>query len=204
MKITIDVTSGINIFFISDFHLFHKNVILSDNRKPFFNEYNEPDLNLMHETIINNWNLVVRKQDVVFYLGDLTFGKIEETKFILKQLNGKIHFIMGNHDKLKEVENLTRFQSINDYVSLKIFSGDKKDNIHFCLMHYPIFSWDKKYRGNYCIFGHSHHKLDDNEFVKTNRMIDVGCNGINYTPISYKEIIELKKDIFYKNFDNKR
>ena len=81
-----------NLFFTSDFHLSHANVIKFDNR-PF------SDLNEMHEAIIENWNNKVSKDDTVFYLGDLYFkGNVKYIKNLVHQLNGKIYFILGNHD----------------------------------------------------------------------------------------------------------
>ena len=52
----------------------------------------------MHETIIKNWNSVVGKDDIVFNLGDLCFAHQDLAKEIVFKLNGKIHYVIGNHD----------------------------------------------------------------------------------------------------------
>lgn len=191
MKIKIDVGNGSNVFFISDFHLYHKNVIGFDNR-PFRDENGEPDVNKMHRTIITNWNEVVGDNDVVFYLGDLCFGRPEWANNIIYALKGKIHFIMGNHDKYNDIVNSKRFETINDYVDLNILNSDVDRNLHFALMHYPIFSWNRQHHGSFMIHGHSHGNLHHGEtadFYNGRKVMDVGCNLINYTPITYKEVI---------------
>lgn len=47
----------------------------------------------MDEDLINRWNSVVGKKDIVYHIGD--FGKYR----YVKKLNGKIHLICGNHEK---------------------------------------------------------------------------------------------------------
>ena len=190
MKLRVDVSDGKNVLFISDFHLFHKNVIKFDNR-PFVTDNGEADLKTMHDTIIKNWNSVVSKNDVVFYLGDLIFGRKEWADDILKQLNGKIHFIMGNHDDYKEIVSYNRFETISDLVDLKITGADKEYT--FVLCHYPIYSWNKIHHGSFHIHGHTHgnmHHGEDASYYVGRKVMDVGCNIINYTPISYKEVIK--------------
>ena len=197
MKIKIDVSDGKNVYFISDFHLYHKNVIGFDNR-PFRKTNGDPDVEAMHKTIIQNWNSVVNDNDVVFYLGDLCFGRPEWANNIVHTLKGKIHYIMGNHDKYKDIANYGRFESINDLVDLKITSQNFKGDIHFVLCHYPIYSWNKAHHGSYMIHGHSHMGLSNGEFHKDKRIFDVGCNGWDYTPVSYQEIIKIGNKIDYR------
>lgn len=207
MKIKIDIKDGKNIWFSSDFHLYHNNVVNHDNR-PFRNELGEPDVDTMHETLIENWNRVVGKNDIVFYLGDLCFANVKRAIPIVSRLNGTIHFVMGNHDEYEDIVKIGRFSSINDYIDLNIkgipnlnkTKRDKKGNviefadIHFCLMHYPIHSWNRKHHGSVMVHGHCHgnlhHDEDDNYYENGKKAIDVGCNINDYTPVSYKEIIE--------------
>lgn len=191
MKIKIDVSDGKNVFFISDFHLYHKNVIGFDNR-PFRKPNGDPDVETMHKTIIKNWNDVVNDNDVVFYLGDLCFGRPEWANNIIHALKGKIHYIMGNHDKYKDIAGYGRFESINDLVDLKISANHLKGDIHFVLCHYPIYSWNRAHHGSYMVHGHCHgnlHHGEDAGFYIGRKVMDVGCNLINYTPISYTEVI---------------
>lgn len=192
MKIKIDVSDGKNVWFISDFHLYHKNVIKYDNR-PFVDENGGPDLEAMHQAILDGWNKVVKPKDVVFYLGDLCFNKFELAKEFVKQLNGEIHFVMGNHDEYKDIVKIGRFKTVSDLVDLNIIGDKKNKNMHFILMHYPIYSWNRKHHGTTHLHGHCHGNLHHGEsadYYIGKKVMDVGCNLIDYTPISYLEIIE--------------
>lgn len=192
MRIKIDIASGHDIFFISDFHLFHKNVIRFDNR-PFLDEFGQPDLPAMHKTIIDNWNATVDKNDIVFYLGDLCFGRWEWAQQIVDKLNGKIHFVMGNHDRVEDIKKINRFLSINDYVDLNIFNSKTREDFHFTIMHFPIYSWNRMGHGSIHVHGHCHGNLHHGEsasYYENRKVIDVGCNLIDYTPISYKAILK--------------
>ena len=92
-----------NLFFTSDTHFFHKNIIRFCQR-PF------NDMDDMQEKLISNWNNTVPKDGIVFFLGDFAFGNSTEWIKIINQLNGYIYFILGNHDlqncnNLKHLEN---------------------------------------------------------------------------------------------------
>ena len=59
-----------NIFFISDLHVGHANVIKFDGR-PFKNT------DEMHIELIKRWNSVVESDSIVYFLGDLSFARSE-------------------------------------------------------------------------------------------------------------------------------
>jgi calcineurin-like phosphoesterase family protein len=164
----------------------------------------------MHNSIIENFNAVVSKDDVVFYLGDLSFCKGHEKSLLqdmVNKLNGEIHYILGNHDKFEDIKKLNRFKTINDYVEVKIThltpspSDSSKmvlDERLFCCMHYPIYACNKAHHGAIMLHGHSHMALSNDELHTKNRIIDVGCMGYDYKPVSYSKIIEMADKIDYK------
>lgn len=187
-----------NIWFASDYHFLHANVIKYDNR-PF------EDVLEMNEVLIDNWNELVDDKDIVFYLGDLSFERNgNETKKIVDQLNGKIHYILGNHDDEKKITKLNRFETISDYVNLLVDDEDnprKKQGI--IMMHYPILSWDKAHHGDWHLHGHCHQSLANKKIEYYNRkVLDVGCNGWDYKPVSYNEIKNVMKTKEIENVDH--
>lgn len=180
-----------NVWFTSDCHFCHANVIKYDGRP--FNDVEE-----MNEQLILNWNSVVGEKDVVFYLGDLSFDRGGgNTQRIVNELNGKIHYILGNHDDERDIRKLNRFETISDYVNLSIVDLDnprKKQGI--MMMHYPILSWDKAHHGDFMLHGHCHGSLmknPDYDWFYKNKVLDVGCNMHGYRPLHYSEIKEIMK-----------
>lgn len=83
-----------DIWITSDTHFGHANIIQYCNR-PF------KDIEEMDETIIQNWNSVVKPGDKVYHLGDVYFGDGERFLSNFARLNGKKRLVIGNHDDIK-------------------------------------------------------------------------------------------------------
>jgi calcineurin-like phosphoesterase family protein len=170
------------IHFIGDTHFYHKNVIKHDAR-PFI------DIDHMNESLITNWNDKISDKDIVFHLGDLSFGNLLMTKSITDRLNGKIHMIMGNHDDTRVISKLNRFESVNSLLDISIRDGKDYQNIVIC--HYPLASWNKKFHGSWHLHAHTHSNLIDTEIgdiLYKGKVMDVGCMLTEYTPISYNDV----------------
>jgi len=106
------------IYFTSDLHLGHSNIIHLCNR-PFCSTEE------MDAALIANWNQKVHRNDTVYILGDLMFRNQKPPEEYLKQLKGKKHLIIGNHDRtwLKKCDLSLFFESVS---SLNFIS----DGIH--------------------------------------------------------------------------
>ena len=70
---------GSKVFFTSDTHFYHGNIIRFCNR-PF------KDVETMNETIISNWNNTVGQDDIVFHLGDFQ-GYIDRFEHVAMQMH---------------------------------------------------------------------------------------------------------------------
>lgn len=105
--------------YISDLHLFHKSVTKAgkdfDNR-PYQN------IEEMNEDILQKWNSAVTNADHVYILGDLIWRFNENNKeaamTLLKNLNGNLHLILGNHDRSNNAIFKKRFEEITHYKKL--------------------------------------------------------------------------------------
>jgi len=54
----------------------------------------------MNETLIMNYNNVVGKNDVCYWLGDVMYGATKEkVRHILSRMHGRKYLILGNHDR---------------------------------------------------------------------------------------------------------
>ena len=162
----------INTFFISDTHFGHANIIKYCNR-PFLS-VKEMDI-----TMIYNWNKVVGKNDIVCFLGDFCFG---DPKKYLKQLNGIIVFIKGNHDR-NLIETLG--ERVLPYTYYHRYHLGR--NHRFYLIHDPEHIPSLWY--DWAITGHVHNKGDFINF--RDRIINVSVEHIEYTPINIKLIIDM-------------
>lgn len=167
-----------NIWFTSDTHFYHTNIIKFCNL-PF--SYVEE----MNETIIDNWNKKVKPGDLIYHLGDVIFGSPEQTRATLKRLNGDKILIQGNHDNKHRLTPY--FDSIHDYLFLKNIGKSQK---HFVLFHYPIEEWASKYHGSIHLHGHSH----GNALVVPKRL-DMWTGNWGMSPVSLEEVLELTKDL---------
>lgn len=198
MRLNIDLTQGKerNVFFTSDFHLFHNNVLKLDKR-PFDNVED------MHTTIEERWNETVGPDDIVIYQGDLSFARKDDraiAESIIWKLNGHIHYVMGNHDKWEDIAKIKKFESQQDYLEVRInhMVDGKKVETLFTAFHYPIYSWNKAHHGAYHVHGHCHgnlHHGEDANYYNNRRVIDVGCMLHDYRPISYLEVIDRLKHV---------
>jgi len=116
----------------ADLHLFHPAVIDFCNR-PFDNVAH------MHEQLIKRNNYYVYDDDIVAYVGDISFGSKEDTIEILEQMNGRKILVLGNHDKWSKSFYLRHFDMVCEafefgeyvftHVPLEVFHH-RKINVH--------------------------------------------------------------------------
>lgn len=175
-----------NVFFTSDLHFGHKNIIRFDNR-PF------TSVEEMDETLIRNWNRKVNKDDLVYILGDISWYKDDKTCEIFERLNGRKILIKGNHDRVHgNIKNY--FEEITDYKEITL------DGKHITLCHYPIVFFNRHHYGAFMFYGHVHnsHEWQMTENYKYElEQLDILCNMFNvgtmvhnYEPVSFEEIVK--------------
>lgn len=157
------------IYFTSDLHFGHKNIIQYEDR-PFNN------IEVMDNKIIKIWNNTLNEEDTIYILGDFSWYKGEKTNEILNKLKGHKILIVGNHDKnfLEDTKfNKDLFEEICFYKEIKI----KKTKIVMC--HYPIISWNGKSNGSIHLYGHVH-TIENNDTKYMNDLKQIyGFNCIN-------------------------
>ena len=156
-------------FLIADTHFNHFNVIKYESRPWATTEE-------MDSALINLWNSVVRPEDRVYHLGDVSMSR--RGLMIAHHLNGRKVLIKGNHDTQKLGEYAAIFDDVRATHQL-----DK-----FILSHMPIHH-DQKYRFDGNIHGHIHSK----NVLLPNGKVDpwyfcVSVEHINYTPILFEEV----------------
>lgn len=162
-----------NLWFISDPHFWHANVLKfldkhGNRMRPF------SSLEEMHETIIENHNRLVKPQDKVYWLGDITFQYHAGFSAIMSRLNGHKRLIVGNHDKIWNPALIKWFDKA------MLWRGWKEHN--FTASHIPL-RLDSLRDGNYNVHGHVHcNSLQDPHYL--NVCVEVR----NYTPVHVDQL----------------
>ena len=181
------------IYFTADTHYGHKNLVkgttdwTNSSRCRDFKTIQGHD-----DFIVNQINAVVAQDDVLYHLGDWSFGGFDNIKkFRDRIICSTIHLILGNHDH--HIENNSQncasyFQSVNHYSEIKI------EGHHIVLSHWPMKIWNKSHKGSWQLHGHCHNNLQpDNWWTKSKiderrRTMDVGLDTKNLKPWSFDEL----------------
>lgn len=160
-----------NTFFTSDTHFYHENIIKYCNR-PF------SSVDEMNEKLIEKWNSVVGKNDIVWHLGDFCFGQKDNISKIIPKLNGRINLVMGNHDHQK-----VKFYYDSGFN--RVYDRQIIINGFYILSHAPL-----QFLNDNCpffnIYGHVHDSPIYNTWSKCGCCVCVERH--DYKPISWKEI----------------
>ncbi len=138
----------------------------------------------MDESLINNWNSVVKQNDIVYHLGDFCLGRLENFDSYFSRLNGKIILIEGNHDRNASKNKEKFFEYHKGFIEINVGGWP------LTLCHYAMKSWNNSYWGSFHLYGHSHGKLPDDIAILS---FDVGVDCHNYTPISIEQVKEIMK-----------
>ena len=179
-----------SIFFTSDQHYFHRNVIRLSNR-PFEN------MTEMHDKMIENYNSKVGRNDCTYFLGDFSFeNDIEANKQILNRMNGKKVLIIGNHDKKPSRMMAMGFAAVFNTATLRI----AQKNVMLCHYPYAPSLW-KRWRlpkhslrymerrppktCDWLLHGHTHSKT--RVYLPT-KSIHVGVDAWNFYPVGIREV----------------
>lgn len=158
-----------NIFFTSDTHWHHKNII--DYCKRPFSSVEEMD-----EILVQNWNSVVKPQDKIYHLGDVFFPKKTSSDCIFSRLNGTKILILGNHDNGKDQQLHKWFKRIYSYRILP--------DLRVMLSHIPVQEESIQRKCILNIHGHTHEKGSPKGPYRS------ACVELwDYTPVAYESII---------------
>lgn len=191
------------MFFTSDWHVGHEKSLIHDHR-PFRN------LAHMHEVLINNYNSIVPKDGICYFLGDV--GWKEALPEVIPQLQGTKIVILGNHDKGREVMMAAGFVAVLNSGSFTIGrdiitmshcplrgvyresainqDGEQMKNFK------PFESWHGESRhdayslpdfGQFHLHGHTHKRKGGNEVI-SGKQWDIGVVGNDWRPVSFSQI----------------
>jgi len=197
------------VFFTSDLHFWHSNIIGYCDR-PY------SDVEEMNEKMISNWNDIVGPNDDVVCLGDFSLSTrpVETTT---QRLNGNKFLVPGNHDFCHSYHKKSRKQGVEKWVAFYELHGWKVlpehynmniEGIDVNVCHLPYkgdvphventiekkhkdkyFSYRMEDDGKWLLCGHVHEK-----WRTKNKMINVGVDAWGMKPVHVDEIINIIKD----------
>lgn len=198
MKISLE--RGQKIFFTSDTHYSHANICSATTSWAEGEGYTRKfdSLEEMNGTLVSNINEAVRENDILFHLGDWSFGGFDKIAEFRNRINCKnIHLILGNHDhhierNKEDIRSL--FSSVNRYLELQVkynVNTPIYGMVNLVLMHYPIASWNKMNEGWIHLHGHVH--LPSDKRIAQGKAMDVGVEGNDLKPVSLDDVLRLKE-----------
>lgn len=192
------------VFSLSDLHLFFNNML--EMRKKWLPSVINKGMTQeqFNEMIINKWNEVVGKNDIVIFLGDLTFRRSvykdiysynQEIKDyikalqVLKNTNGKKIWILGNHDRdFMTMTKNRKFNCDQTYLDIyrkelnEVFANIEVDPLQineFIFTHEPMVGIQE---GNINIHGHIHTGATNDLLSLSNRHMNVNIEFTNFAP----------------------
>lgn len=184
---------GSKVFFTSDTHFGHKNILRFCNRP--WATIAEHD-----QALIDNWNDTVPEDAVVFHLGDFSYkgGGFPTIQHLKGLLNGQIVLIRGNHDPdTRKPQNLRKLQQLfaGVYDQLEI----EVDGQRIIMNHYPLLTWPHAFgqHPTWQLFGHVHLRkgiTGSDAFIVEQRcrpnQYEVGVDLNGYRPVSFQNLKE--------------
>ena len=171
----------LTIYFTADLHFGHSNIIQHCGR-PFCS------VEEMDQALLENWNRRVRTNDTIYILGDFMFF-CKDPESYLRQLSGKKHLIVGNHDRvwMKKVRVEDHFESVQSMLEIS-------DGTHYLtLCHYPMMTWNRVSHGSYMIYGHIHNNTGGQYWPLLHQMdqaLNAGVDVNRFMPVTFEEMVE--------------
>lgn len=178
------------VWFSSDTHFCHDRGFVYEPRG--FSSVEE-----MNEAIVQRWNSVVAPEDTVYLLGDVMLNDNVKGIEFLKQLNGQIHILNGNHDTKSRIALYADCPNVID-TNIYAWVIEYRGGYTFYVSHYPTMTSNldndaplKKHVIN--LYGHTHQKT--NFYQDTPFMYHVGLDSHDCYPVEIETIIA---DIYSK------
>lgn len=181
-----------NIFFWSDPHFYHDNIIKYCNRpwnSGFDSDGNyvidDACIEKMNDDLISRFNSVVPADGITWCLGDFCLGPNQKKHIpeILSRLNGKVNLVLGNHDH----------HSIKFYYDAgfnKVYDRPIVINDFVILSHAPLEFVKAPF---FNIYGHVHDCSTYNTW--SNDSCCVCVERHDYCPVSWKAIYTKYKEL---------
>ena len=173
------------IYFTSDLHFGHANIIRLCNR-PF------ADADEMDEALIANWNRRVGPADTVYLVGDIVWDHRKVPYYMERLAGKKILISSGNHDASWVRKEACRpyFEDMVPYLETRLCGHP------VTLCHYPLLEWrdsreDTPKHLGYLIHGHIHNRVSEeyHALYVAPHALNAGVDVNGYVPVTFEELL---------------
>jgi len=152
-------------YITADLHFWHKGILnFCSATRPWYN------VDSMNRSLVDIINSTVNPNDELYILGDVCFNTKKTMQLdlheLLSRINGKKHFVLGNHDHSNVREVLEQFGTVDQMIVMR----HNKNRVTMC--HYPMVAWENSDHGSVLFYGHMHGSLQI-----PGRAIDVGWDA---------------------------
>ena len=135
-----------------------------------------------NQMLINNWNSVVKEDDLIFVFGIFGVGKGAELKPIIQELNGKIYMMSHPDNKYLKPDRWKRL-GIDIVLNVNLLRTDRENQSILI----PVSeNYDKSKYTYYCLS----EKYGMNEVYKNN-CLNINLKYWDYTPLNYDELWDI-------------
>lgn len=149
----------------------------------------------MNEAIVENWNSVVKDDDIVYHLGDVIMGQdLESGLRIVQKLKGQKYLAYGNHDTNAR---LKAFATNHFFKEIQMGYRIKYGKFHFVTTHYPTITANANDNTFLNLYGHTHQQTNffsDEAGIKT-YMYHVGVDSHNCMPVNLEDLVAEMKSL---------
>jgi calcineurin-like phosphoesterase family protein len=213
-------TDDQKVYFISDLHHLHNPVRWA---VPLWKQRGYESVTEMNEDQITTINKIVRPNDILWHLGDITLNCSESQfeEFITRLQCQNIYCLWGNHNSPTWAIYQRQIQKIKETTKVHELTGSAEDieiyplryrNLVFfgnyqelvvdgqCMVleHYPVHVWNNMKDGVWHLCGHSHYNLPFSKADNLDaKLLDVGWDG-QLKPYSMEDLRAImdKKKVF--------
>lgn len=170
---------------VSDTHFSHGQILVYEPTRQFDN------YEAMDEYMISRWNEVVNPEDTLYHLGDVYIGSSKRRDYVLPQLNGNKHLLIGNHDRITKTAWAKQGFTV---IPGRYFMIDP--DIPIIYSHYPIENAIEDGQrlldmGYFNVHGHVHTNIS--HLDQSNHL----CISVELTemgPVDYEWILAIYRD----------
>ena len=151
----------------------------------------------MNEAIIENWNKMIKSDDIVYHLGDVMLGAdLQSGLDLVRRLNGHKYLAYGNHDTQNRLCTFVEARLFEDIKMGYRIKGPGKRS--YITTHYPTITANGLESPVIGLYGHSHQSTNffiDAAGAIRPYMYHVGVDSHNCIPVNIEDIYKEIKEV---------